>query len=60
MKTMISSATSDISGILEKVEIFDKCENESNVVFSKNEREILLRHISKVRPSNFFLGNTKI
>ena len=54
MKTMISSATSDISGILEKVEIFDKCENESNVVFSKNEREILLRHISKVRPSNFF------
>ena len=54
MKTMISSATSDISGILEKVEIFDKNENENNIVFSKNEREILLKHISKVRPTNFF------
>lgn len=54
MKMMISSATSDISKILEKVEIFDKNENENNVVFSKNEREILLKHISKVRPTNFF------
>ena len=31
---MISSATSDISKILEKVEIFDKNENENSVVFS--------------------------
>lgn len=54
MKMMTSSATSDISKILEKVEIFDKNENENNVVFSKNEREILLKHISKVRPTNFF------
>lgn len=54
MKTMILSATSDISGILEKVERFDKNENENEIVFSKNEREILLKHISKVRPANFF------
>lgn len=54
MKTMISSATSDISKILEKVEIFDKCGNENNVAFSKNERETLLKYISKVRPTNFF------
>lgn len=54
MKTMISSATSDISKILEKIEIFDKNENENSVVFSKNEREILLKYISKVRPTNFF------
>lgn len=51
---MISSATSDISRILEKVEMFDKNENENGIVFSKNEREILLTHISKVRPTNFF------
>lgn len=51
---MISSATSDISKILEKIEILDKCENDIEMYFQKDERETLIKHISKVRPANFF------
>ena len=33
MKMMTSSATSDISKILEKIEILDKCENDIEMYF---------------------------